>query len=158
MSENSERFLIQNTLPKAEKFCAYQERSIHEVKQKLSRLGISSDIQNKIIEILLEKDFINEDRFCELYIRSKINQNGWGPFKIIQELKNKNISEELIKKYMDAFPIEKHDEVLNKLIASKIRVLKEEDSFKKKQKLLRFAFAKGYSTDQINRVLRKHFD
>ena len=128
MSENSERFLIQSALPKAEKFCAYQERSIYEVKQKLDRLGLSPSIQKKIIEILIEKDFINEDRYCELFIRSKINQNGWGPYKITQEIKKRQISDELIQKYMEKFPVEKHDEILDKLISSKMRTIKEAET------------------------------
>lgn len=158
MSENSERFLIQSALPKAEKFCAYQERSIYEVKQKLDRLGLSSSVQKKIIDILIEKDFINEDRYCELFIRSKINQNSWGPYKITQELKKRQISDELIQKYMDKFPVEKHDEILNKLISHKMRTIKENDIFKKKQKILRFAYGKGYPIDQINRILKKYYN
>ena len=140
MPEQSERFLIQNALPKAEKFCAYQERCIYEVKQKLTKLGFSLALQKKVIDILLEKNFINEDRYTELFIRSKINQNGWGPYKIILELKKRQIPQELIEKHIAAYPDEKHDEMLEKLLKSKLRSVKDEDPFKRKQKLLRFAY------------------
>ncbi|PLW94181.1 MAG: hypothetical protein C0592_03660 [Marinilabiliales bacterium] len=154
MPENSERFLIQSALPKAEKFCAYQERCIFEVKQKLTRLGLSPNIQTKVINILLEKDFINEERYTELFIRSKINQNGWGPYKISQELNKRQIPKGLINKYLNEFPDDQHDEILKKLIESKLRNINEEDKFKKKQKVLRFAYSKGYSVDQTERVLK----
>ena len=155
MSENSERFLIQSTLPKAEKFCAYQERCIYDVKQKLTRLGLNPKIRKKIIDILIEKGFIDENRYCELFIRSKINQNGWGPYKIVQELKKRQIPQELIDKHLEAFPEDKHDEMLEKLLVSKLRSVKDEDPYKKKQKLLRFAYGKGYSVEQTEKILKK---
>ena len=77
-------------LLKAENYCAYQERSTYEVKNKLLQWGVSKQDIEEIISHLIEKNFLNEIRFAQAYAHEKFHINGWGRYKIKYAL-NQNL-------------------------------------------------------------------
>ncbi len=85
-------------LAKAEHYCAYQERSQQEVRDKLYEWGLYSNVVERVITELIAGNFLNEERFANAYTRGKFNQKGWGKNKIKQGLKFKRVSDPLIKK------------------------------------------------------------
>lgn len=157
MTNKTEDFIIKSVLPKIEKFCVYQERSNHEVHEKLKNMGIEPNVAQKVFTILTEKDFLNEKRYCELFIRSKINQNAWGPKKIVTELKKKKIDENTIESEFKKFPDEVFEEKLLSIFNSKLVTLKDAETEVKKQKLIRFAWAKGYPFRMCDKVIAELF-
>ena len=50
-------------LYKIKNWCAYQERSQHETRQKLFEYGLFSEDVENIISKLIEENFLNEQRF-----------------------------------------------------------------------------------------------
>jgi len=77
------------TLEKISRYCAIQERSKYDVINKLKSYKVDQDELQSYIDYLQKNNFLNEERFVELYIRSKINQNEWGPLKIKYSLYQK---------------------------------------------------------------------
>ena len=61
--------------------------------------GVSEKmIAEKIIDILIKENFINEERLCNrLLSRDKFKYNKWGKIKIAAHLKSKNIPADIIK-------------------------------------------------------------
>ncbi len=55
-------------LSKAMRFCAYQERCIKEVKQKLKKINVSKKDSDKILEILIEDNYLNQKRFTLSFV------------------------------------------------------------------------------------------
>ena len=53
------------------KYCAYQERSQKEVKNKLYEMGLYTGQVNEILVYLIQEDYLNEERFAFLYAGSK---------------------------------------------------------------------------------------
>src|ERR1700759_5714121 len=88
-------------LSKAEHYCAYQERSQQEVRDKLYEWGLYSQQVENIISRLIEGNYLNEERFAKEYARGKFNQKAWGRIKIKQGLKFKQVPDKLIKKALD---------------------------------------------------------
>ena len=85
-------------LAKAEHYCAYQERSQQEVRDRLYEWGLWPEaVENTIIKLIAD-NFLNEERFANAYTKGKFNQKGWGRIKIKQGLKFKNVPDVLIKK------------------------------------------------------------
>ena len=76
---------------KAEHYCAYQERSQQEVRDKLYEWGLWPDAVENIISELISNNFLNEERFAKAYAQGKFNQKGWGRIKIKQALKLKKV-------------------------------------------------------------------
>src|ERR1700753_2259928 len=85
-------------LRKAEHYCAYQERSQQEVRDKLYEWGLHQNAVENLIVQLIAGNFLNEERFANAYARGKFNQKGWGKIKIKQGLKFKKVPDVLIKK------------------------------------------------------------
>lgn len=91
-------YTITQALDKCMKYCAYQERCQLEVRKKLATFNLSPDQREFILAELIEKNFLNEERFSECYARGKFRIKGWGKKKITLALKQKDISEYCIRK------------------------------------------------------------
>ena len=65
--------------------------------KKLKTIGLDTDDREEVISILINQGFLNEERYTKIYCSSKFNQNKWGKNKIIQNLKQKGISERNIR-------------------------------------------------------------
>ncbi|MCM1531108.1 MAG: RecX family transcriptional regulator [Bacteroides sp.] len=88
---------FENLYAKISRYCAYQERSSGEVRQKLRLLGADSDTSRKLLQRLLDDNFVNEERFARAYVRGKFRINGWGRLKIRNGLRAKGVDEKLIQ-------------------------------------------------------------
>lgn len=149
MEGNTKAFLIDQIMPKMEKFCAYQERCRFDVHQKLQRLGIERDKWAEIIGMLESENFLNEERFVELFIRSKVRLKAWGPIKVRMELQRRGIPKDLIEQFSALMQPDEQKDVLLHLLEKKRKSLKDEDAFKQKEKLVRFGISKGYEMGQV---------
>src|SRR6478609_905032 len=71
---------------KASSFCAYQERTQQEVRDKLWELQVNRDWIEEIISQLIVENFINEERFAKAFAGGKFRIKKWGKVKIVMEL------------------------------------------------------------------------
>jgi regulatory protein len=141
-------------LAKAEHYCAYQERSQQEVRDKLYEWGLYSNMVEQVIIQLISGNFLNEERFANAYTRGKFNQKGWGKNKIKQGLKFKRVSDPLIKKALNSINGDDYLLMLHKVIQKKAALLSEKDAYKRKYKLYQYALSRGYENDLIADVLK----
>lgn len=139
---------------KIESYCAYQDRSHFEVKNKLFSWGLSSDQIDQITAYLIENKFLDEGRFAESYVSGKLRIKHWGRIKIKQGLKQKQIPEKIIQLAFKTIDPDEYYTILKHEIAKKQRDLSDEkDPWKKKAKVLRYAQSKGFENDLIFDVL-----
>jgi|SRR6185312_8062155 len=139
---------------KAEHYCAYQERSQQEARDKLYEWGLrTADVEN-IISELIQDNFLNEERFSKAYALGKFRQKGWGKAKIKQGLKFKRVPDVLIKKALSAIPGDEYVAMLQKVLAKKAKILTEKDPFKRNYKLKQYAIGRGYEGELIGDILR----
>jgi len=143
----------QTARKKAEYFCAYQERSQQEVRDKLYELGMHSNVVENIISNLINDNFINEERFAKAYARGKFNQKGWGRIKIKQGLKFKKVPDVLMKKALAEINYDDYLIKLKNIIDKKAAVLVEKNTYKRNYKLQQYALSRGYEADIISDVL-----
>ncbi|MGZ3751462.1 MAG: regulatory protein RecX [Mucilaginibacter sp.] len=141
-------------LAKAEHYCAYQERSQQEVRDKLYEWGLYPNVVENVIIQLIAGNFLNEERFANAYARGKFNQKGWGKNKIKQGLKFKKVSDVLIKKALNNINGDDYLQMLAKVIQKKGALLSDRDPYKRKYKLQQYALSRGYENDLISDVLK----
>ena len=141
-------------LAKAEHFCAYQERSQQEVRDRLYEWGLWPDAVENTITKLIAGNFLNEERFAYAYTRGKFMQKGWGRIKIKQGLKFKKVSDALIKKALNTIDGDDYSNTLKQILEKKARLLGEKDPFKKRYKLHQYALSRGYETDIVSDILK----
>ncbi|MBK0379069.1 regulatory protein RecX [Mucilaginibacter segetis] len=141
-------------LAKAEHYCAYQERSQQEVRNKLYEWGLWTAAVENIISQLIEGNFLNEARFAHAYVQGKFRQKNWGKIKIKQGLKLKNVSPALIKKALAGINPDHYMATLHRTIEKKAALLTEKDPYKRRYKLQQYAYSRGYETDLTAEVLK----
>ncbi|WP_419699243.1 regulatory protein RecX [Mucilaginibacter sp. NFX135] len=141
-------------LTKAEHFCAYQERSQQEVRDKLYEWGLWPDAVEQTISRLIEGNFLNEDRFAKAYTKGKFNQKAWGRIKIKQGLKLKRVPDVLIKKALLIIDLDDYMTALTRLLEKKAASVSEKNEYKRRYKLQQYAMSRGYEADLIAEVLK----
>lgn len=136
-------------LQKAEHYCAYQERSQQEVRNKLYDWSLTPDEVENIITELILNNFINEERFANAYVSGKFRINKWGKRKIEQGLRAKGISPKMCHNALNAIDMDEYLKVLAEILEKKAAVLSEKDAYKRKMKLASFAAGRGFENNFI---------
>lgn len=148
-------FSREQALKKAESYCAYQERSQHEVRTKLYDWGLHERDVEEIISELIQQNFLNEERFALAYTLGKFRIKGWGKNKIRQGLKLKRVPDKMIIKVLKAIDPNDYLTKLKSLIEKKNATIRESDPYKLRFLLTRYAASKGYEQDLIADVLKE---
>lgn len=141
-------------LEKAGHYCAYQERSQQEVRDKLYEWGLWPAAVENIIVKLIGEGFLNEERFAKAYATGKFRQKGWGKLKIKQGLKLKRVPDVLIKKALNIIDADAYETTLRSIIEKKAVSLKEKDGYKRRYKLQQYALSRGFESDLILDILK----
>ncbi len=134
---------------KAESYCAYQERAQQEVRDKLYMWGLHQNDVENIIAILIEENFLNEERFAKAYVLGKFRMKGWGKIKIKMHLKAKRVSEPLIRIALKGIDLDEYEQKLADTIDRKITGPIEKLTIAERAKLIRFLQSKGFENDLI---------
>ena len=144
-------------LDKMAKYCAYQERCVKDVKDKLKTYDIAEKEKNIILEYLLDNRFVNDERFAKSFVRGKVNQSGWGVNKIRFHLIQKGIDKDIIEEALGQTDEETYRQRLIEILKAKAKTVKAASDFEKKRKLAAYAMQKGFEGSLIWEVL-KDFD
>lgn len=145
----------EQALQKVRHYCAYQERSHLEVKEKLYSFGLWKQEVEAALSQLIEENYLNEERFAVQFAGGKFRMKQWGRIKIRQELKQKQVSDYCIKKALKEIDEEAYQKTLQKLAEEKWKTLKgEKNIFIKKRKLQDYLLQKGFESDLINEMIR----
>ena len=94
---------------------------------------------------------LDDLRYASAYARDKAALAGWGEAKIRYMLSSKGIAKDLIAKAMEEIDDVKASSRLEKLMENKYRSLKEDPQCR--LKMLRFGLGRGYSYDEVSKVL-----
>jgi regulatory protein len=135
-------------------FCAYQERSQQEVREKLVKMGILSDDLEDIIAFLISENFLNEERFAIAFAGGKFRIKHWGKLKIKNALRLKGTSEPCIRKALKLIDHETYTQVLKKEIKRKAKEIPESNVIKKTNKLAAYLIGKGFESELVWDLLR----
>jgi regulatory protein len=143
---------------KLRSYCAYQERTHDEVRQKLQQLFVEEDDAELIVSQLISDDFLNEERFAKSYAGGKFRIKKWGKKRIELELKRKNLSEYCIRVAMKEIDTIDYRATLHKLAEKKLSTLclRETNRLLQKKKLVAFLIQKGYEADLAWEVATEH--
>lgn len=134
---------------RAEAYCAYQERSQQEVRDKLYNWGLHIEDVEQIISDLISTNFLNEERFAKAFTLGKFRIKGWGKIKIQQHLKFKRVSAPLIKIALQQIDLDDYEQKLTDLIQRKAGDNLSQLSLTERAKLIRYLQSKGYENSLI---------
>jgi regulatory protein len=145
----------EQALQKARHYCAYQERSHSEVKEKLYALGLFRNQVDITLAALIEDNYLNEERFARQFAGGKFRMKHWGRVKIKYALKQKQVSEYCIKKGLSEIDESDYAVTLEKLASDRWESLSSEPNlFIKLRKTKDYLLEKGYEPQLISEQLR----
>ncbi|TKC06283.1 regulatory protein RecX [Pedobacter frigoris] len=160
MFESSKKVVVKldkkAALAKAEHYCAYQERSQQEVRDKLYEWGLwSNDVEETISE-LIQTNFLNEERFAMAYVSGKFNIKGWGKIKIKQGLKLKKVPDKMIVNVLKTINYDDYLRTILTCAEKKLKTISEKEAYKRKYKLVNYLLTRGFENDLILEVLKNN--
>ena len=144
-------------LDKMAKYCAYQERCVKEVRDKLKTFDIAEEDKTKILDYLLDNRFVNDERYAKAFVRGKVNQSGWGINKIRFHLIQKGIDKDIIDEALVQTDEEVYRQRLIDILKTKSKTVKAASDYEKKRKLAAYAMQKGFEGPLVWEVV-KEFD
>jgi regulatory protein len=150
--ESTETPLI---LQKIRHFCSYQERCISEVEQKLKDLAVQRKKIPGIINQLQKEGYLNEERFAKAYAGGKFRLNKWGHYKIEYEMKIRRIPELMIQEGIADIDKTEYLQALKELMIHKFNEIKSDKNVNIREKIINFAFGKGYEMEFILGFLKE---
>jgi regulatory protein len=130
---------------------ARREHSAQELTRKLQARGFEADATADALQLLVSDGLLSDARFAETFVYSRF-QRGSGPQKIRSELRERGIDEALIEHCIEA---------LDEDWQTRLREVREKKfgaglpgDFHERSRQMRFLQQRGFSAEQIARVLR----
>ncbi|WP_309641252.1 regulatory protein RecX [Flavobacterium sp.] len=151
----SKHYTNQEVKQKLEHFCAYQERCHNEVIQKMRSMAIDSGSIDEIVVHLIQNQFLNEERFACSFSRGKHRIKYWGKVRIVNELKARNISQNIIAIALKEITSEEYSTTFHTLSERHWESILEKNSLKKRKKFCDFMLRKGYESSLVYDKLKQ---
>lgn len=136
-------------LRRAASYCAYQERSHSEVRQKLRAMGASAEIAERILTQLITDDFLNEERFARAFARGKNSIKKWGRIRIQYELQQQGVSGPNTSLGLSEIDENFYLSQFERLAADKWSSLSANEPSSRMKKCADFLLYKGYEPDLV---------
>lgn len=146
---------LAETLAKARRWCAAQERCQQEARDKLYAWGLHREAVEQAIAQLIGEGFLNEQRFAEHYAVSKFRQKGWGRIKIRAALEAKRVSAPCIALGLRAIEEEEYRSVLAMLVEKQMLREREPDAFRKRYRVRQYLLARGFESGPLDDLLQE---
>ena len=120
-------------------------------------IGEEKDTIEDVYEpFLIQNGFLNEERFTGAFIRSKFRQKGWGRLRIRSALRQRAISEILIRRCLKEIEGPQYAKALDALAQKRWdQLLGEQNLERKKQKLANYLQYRGWETELVFEKVRE---
>ena len=137
-----------------ERYCVYQDRCHQETEKKLREMRMIPQACELILLHLMEHDFLNEERFARSFARGKFRIKQWGQRRIVNELKQRDISAYNIKAGLSEISPDEYETVFQEVSRKRYESVNESNVFKKRKKVADFLLRKGFESNKVYEVLR----
>ena len=147
---------LQRELARYMALCSRREYAGYDIVSALKRKGVSQQEADGLLKKLRENGFVDDRRYVTAFVKDKVLLAGWGGSKVEYQLRMKGFTPALIAEAFEELDKEDAGRRMEEVIARKYNSLKDEnDRAKKRAKVIRFALSRGFSYDQVSRVLSK---
>ena len=147
-------YTAQQGLEKGRAYCAYQERSHSEVRNKLYQWGLHKNEVELVLTYLIEEGMLNEERFARTFARGKFRLKQWGRIKIGLALKQKGVSNYAIQAGLSEIDEDEYLKTLKKIIRKKTTAWKTLAPLPLKYKVFQYCLGRGYEKGLITSALQ----
>ncbi len=134
------------------KILGYRDRSMSEMRQKLTGKGFSKDVVEVTLAYLEEKAYIDDRRLAELLRRDAVERRHFGAQGVRSYLMRRGIAKDIA----DAMAESDNDYLgaAMQLAEKKMRSMGQLDSVTRKRRLLGLLARRGFSSDEMRQVMK----
>ena len=127
-----------------------------EIEQKLKQRGYNREIIQDVAAECERLNYIDDERTAKVYIRQLIRR-GFGFRRIRLELNRKGLKGDRFEPIINASRLEFDEhEIANRVLQKKMKSFeREEDSKKRRDKIYRFLYSRGFSEPIISKLVRE---
>ena len=133
--------------------CANAEHCQYEMLEKMKRWELSDEAQARVMARLIEERYVDDRRYARAFVKDKIRYNKWGRRKVQQGLWMKRIDKDIQDEVLDEIDEKEYLNVLKPLLKQKRKSIKTNSDYELNQKLVRFAYGRGFTFDIIRQCL-----
>jgi len=138
----------EQALSRLSRLCSRCEKSVFDLRKKLSDWNFPSQEAETIIKKLQAAGFVDDRRYAKAFVHDKSVLARWGRLKIRNALRNKQIEPSIINETLAALDNLVIKENLSHLLTIKKKNIATLPLIEQKSKLLRFALSRGYSYEE----------
>ncbi len=148
----------QQLLERAMRLCARREICSSDLLARLTAWGAGESLSHRLLQILKEKNFVDDRRYALSYARQQHNLRKWGRIRIRMVLQQKNIPEAFIDEALQELDEEEYRQTLKEELKKKRKSLKGKNRYDLLARLQKFAYGRGYEPDLARKVAEEVVD
>lgn len=142
------------------RYLSRRDHSSFELKEKVGKKGYSKNDIDQVVQNLANKGYLNDESFAIKFVEEKTELNQWGPKKIKSHLYKKGIDRKIIENVLSqqTDDLQQQQICVDLVLKRKRHFLREEDAYKRKQKIYRYLAGRGFSGSVIKKSLPRITD
>ncbi len=129
----------------------HRERSSREMKERLLKIGFDENLVEKVIEDFVADKTLDDERFAQAFVSDYTNLRPKGNRYVVQELKKKGITQDVIDQVIDK---RNEKKMVKDYIHKKLSTLNKNKP-KERQKLVRRLLSQGFTPDLVFSILQQ---
>ena len=149
-SEEFEKYLS-----KAQSYCSRAEKCESDVRTYLYKQGVDAKDIARIVDSLVDDKFVDNARYARAFVSDAFKFNKWGRLKIRQALLAKGFAEKLISEPLSGIDETEYMLLLESLLRTKLKSVRDDDEYKLKASIFRFAYSRGFEPELVEKVWEK---
>jgi regulatory protein len=136
-------------------YLSIRNRSVKEMREYLTKKKAPEEVISKIISLLLEKKFLNDETFARSWVLNRARLKPKGKTFLKFELRQKGITDEIIEKVLTEVQEEIPDELeqAKSLIGKRMERLKGASREEIYQKVGGFLARRGFTWDIVKKAI-----
>jgi regulatory protein len=129
---------------------------IRELEEKLFQSCPDAEAVNQIVEKLKAAGYLDDRKFCESFIQSRLQRKACGRARIERELRTRGLNPKLVSEELEkAYPVEAELGPLQHALERKLRSLPPPVDAKKLSRLYNHLLRRGFPGGAIRQELRR---
>lgn len=145
----------EKAVERAARLCSTAEKCSYDIREKLIAWGLNDEEAEKAISYLKKNNFLDDNRYAQFFVKDKLKFNKWGRIKIAYALRRKYIQQEIIEHAIETIDDSLYEELIDQLIAAKIKSAGNTHTAAGKAKIFRFAAQRGFTSEEIFSSLKR---
>lgn len=135
---------------------ARRDHAVEEMRSKLLARRFSEQEAGEAIRVLVEKGYLDDARFAELFSRSAVGSRRAFGERLVQELRRRGVNRELAREAAEAAGATiDPDEEIRSLVARRFPGIRSGGDGKELRRMVAFLQRKGFELPTILRILRE---